>query len=260
MFKKIFIFCLATIAMSVSNAQVGVDETNPQAALHVNSANSGVLIPRVALNSLTDNTTVVNPNGGALAVSTLVYNTGAGGLTEAGFFFWSGISWIPLMQPQVNTGMQFYSWDIANTVQPDINNPRDILNNTTPPLITPNLSGSYNGLLRSVEAFPVTNPSGDNDGFIICFIGTYEVSNGGVFNFELTSNDGSRLYVDDILVVDNWTQGRTVLTGDVNLAPGKHRFEFWYYEFRFGNSFAFRWGANPDGNSGLIRGSEFTVE
>ncbi|WP_203294486.1 hypothetical protein [Luteirhabdus pelagi] len=82
---------------SVMLAQVGIGTTAPEAQLDIQSSNSGLLIPRVALASDTDITTVTNPEGTPLAESTMVYNTGTGGLTEAGFYFWNGASWDKLI-------------------------------------------------------------------------------------------------------------------------------------------------------------------
>ncbi|GAB4448726.1 MAG: hypothetical protein OHK0036_04580 [Bacteroidia bacterium] len=51
----------------------------------------GLLIPRVALTSSTDVTTIPSP-----AKSLLVWNTGSGGLTPAGFYYWDGTQWVQL--------------------------------------------------------------------------------------------------------------------------------------------------------------------
>lgn len=79
-------------------SQVGVNNTAPEGMLDVTSTNNGVLIPRVALTSALDNATVVNPQGGALAISTLVYNTAASGTGAdrviAGFYYWNGSRWV----------------------------------------------------------------------------------------------------------------------------------------------------------------------
>jgi len=79
-----------------SIAQVGIGTNSPEGALDVQSTSEGVLIPRVALNSLTDIITVTNPSGMPLVESTLVYNTGAGGLSTVGFFYWNGMQWTQL--------------------------------------------------------------------------------------------------------------------------------------------------------------------
>jgi hypothetical protein len=81
----------------ISYSQVGVSTTTPQGALDITSSSNGVLIPRVALTSTTDATTVTSPNAASLVISTLVYNTGAAGLTEAGFYYWTGSQWNKLI-------------------------------------------------------------------------------------------------------------------------------------------------------------------
>lgn len=79
-------------------SQVGVNTVNPNAMMDITSTNNGLLIPRVALLSATDNTTVVNPQGGALITSTLVYNTTPSGVSPdqviAGFYYWNGSRWV----------------------------------------------------------------------------------------------------------------------------------------------------------------------
>jgi hypothetical protein len=90
--KIISFFALFIISFHLS-AQVGVGTTTPEGALDIVSPSSGLLIPRVALNSSLDITTVLNPKGANLAEGTLVYNTGAGALTNKGFYFWDGSSW-----------------------------------------------------------------------------------------------------------------------------------------------------------------------
>lgn len=98
--KFLILLFLPIVALS----QVGVNTTTPKAALDVESTNNGVLIPRVQLGSILDNTTIVNPNLGALETSTLVYNIGASGVVPnnvvAGFYYWSNnaipAQWIPI--------------------------------------------------------------------------------------------------------------------------------------------------------------------
>ena len=47
---------------------------------------------------------------------------------------------------------------------------------------------------------------------------------GGKYTFKLTSDDGSWLYIDDILVIDNGgNHAMKSVTGMVNLEPGKHK-------------------------------------
>jgi hypothetical protein len=67
--------------------------------LDVSSATNGVLLPRIALTANNVAAPVVNPQGGALPTSTLIYNTatvaGINGVTP-GYYFWNGALWTPI--------------------------------------------------------------------------------------------------------------------------------------------------------------------
>ena len=91
--KPFFALLIVSIFSLNLQAQIGIGNTSPEAALDIQSSSQGLLIPRVSLTSDTDVTTVVNPKGGALTVSTLVYNTGSGGLSTPGFYYWDGSQW-----------------------------------------------------------------------------------------------------------------------------------------------------------------------
>jgi hypothetical protein len=83
-------------------SQVGVNTTTPNAAFDVNSATQGVLVSRVALTSKTVAAPVVNPQGGALANGTLVFNTATTGTVpnnvSPGFYYWNATTsrWIAI--------------------------------------------------------------------------------------------------------------------------------------------------------------------
>ena len=84
----------------ISNAQVGINTTNPNAAFDIQSDKNGILIPRVKLSDALDITTVINPAGGVLEISTLVYNSNTSGVAPDdvtdGFYYWNGLRWIPI--------------------------------------------------------------------------------------------------------------------------------------------------------------------
>jgi len=68
---------------------IGSNITDPTAALNVEATDKGVLLPRVALTSPTDNVTIPTPTTGLL-----VYNTGASAsFTTVGYMFWDGSQW-----------------------------------------------------------------------------------------------------------------------------------------------------------------------
>jgi hypothetical protein len=93
------IFALAAFLFTVTFAfaqNVAINSTgNPpdnSAMLDIDASNKGLLIPRVALTSATDITTISSP-----ATSLMVYNTGTGGLTPAGYYFWDGSKWVKFL-------------------------------------------------------------------------------------------------------------------------------------------------------------------
>lgn len=87
---KTYITVLLLIATNQFYAQVGIGTTSPHASsmLDITSTNSGLLIPRVALTSATDVTTIPSP-----ITSLLVYNSGFG---PNGFYYWNGSIWVQL--------------------------------------------------------------------------------------------------------------------------------------------------------------------
>lgn len=96
MMKRFYLFALGIAASGTVHAQTKIkDGTASSAALPQSSAilelestNKGFLAPRVTLSSNTDATTISSP-----ATGLLVYNTGTGGLTTAGYMFWNGTEW-----------------------------------------------------------------------------------------------------------------------------------------------------------------------
>lgn len=73
------------VSFATMHAQVGIGTTTPDASsiLELKSTKAGLLLPRVALTSTTDNTTVPNP-----ATSLLVYNTTNSGAITPGYYYW----------------------------------------------------------------------------------------------------------------------------------------------------------------------------
>lgn len=92
-------FCMFFLTI-YSFSQVGIGTTLPKGALEINSSNQGVIIPRVALTSKNVDLPVINPQGGALIESTIVYNTVTAGIAPndvvPGYYYWDGSKWVQL--------------------------------------------------------------------------------------------------------------------------------------------------------------------
>lgn len=242
------------MVIHASSAQVGIGTFDPKddSVLDIQSTTKGLLIPRVSLTNLS----LLSPVTGSVSGSEglLVYNKNT--VTGKGFYFWNGVnSWIP-MAGSNNKGLKYYSYNITPSNPPNLNNINV--------LEVVDKNGVYNGNLQVTNSqFPssVLKPS-NNEGFAIRLVGFYTVKNTGVFNFTTTSDDGSRIYIDGALVLDQWwdSSGNSS-SGSVTLSKGKHKIEFWYYENAGDQSFRFQWGTNPDGLPlGTISANQFSID
>lgn len=257
--KYLSLFTLAILFLQYTTAQVGIGNINPRpgAILDVEDSKGyrGILIPRVDIEDLNTLAPITTTNA---TESLLVYNTNTS--TGKGFYYWNGTnSWIPVGKETSTSGLQFYSYDYG--AEGSSENPPALPNRFNPK--TEDKAGHYIGSLNvSSSNFLGTGlMPNSNDTFIIKLTGYYNAQNTGYFTISSLSDDGVRLYIDDVLIIDVWHDGGNVSgSGTINLAKGKHKFEFWYYENTGGEKFNFTWGSNPDGNSGSLHANDFTVD
>lgn len=89
---KIAIFLLLSSVAFSQGVGIGDSEFTPDesAGLEIQYSDKGLLIPRVALTSTADASTITSP-----ATSLLVYNTGTGGLSPTGFYYNNGTPYAP---------------------------------------------------------------------------------------------------------------------------------------------------------------------
>lgn len=91
--KHIFLTISLVFTCLVAAAQTGIGTPTPNksAQLHVEATDKGVLIPQVALQSLTDNTSITNGNFNSL----LVFNTTSNAIEnlEPGYYYWWDTQW-----------------------------------------------------------------------------------------------------------------------------------------------------------------------
>lgn len=113
----------------------------------------------------------------------------------------------------------------------------------------------YEGTVSSVAGIEKTRlagsgtmaePSIENaaaeDHFSFIFSGVIDIPQTGIYEFAITSDDGSRLTIDGIVTVDNdGSHSAITATGLAALEKGCHSFELRYFEDYEGNSFEWRW-------------------
>lgn len=97
-------------------SQVGIGTTtpDPSSILDIKSANKGILLPSVAVTSLTDNVTVASPANGLI-----IWNNGLGGLTDTGLYYWSNQKWNKISVTgaanAISSGSSGTSWNNSAT-------------------------------------------------------------------------------------------------------------------------------------------------
>ena len=95
----IFIVIVGVNQLNAQNIGINTDGTDPDASalLDIKSTSAGLLIPRVSLQSLDDETTITNP-----ANSLLVFNINANIGLGKGFYYNDGTSGVPVWVPLLN--------------------------------------------------------------------------------------------------------------------------------------------------------------
>ncbi|MFY1638166.1 family 16 glycoside hydrolase [Solwaraspora sp. WMMB335] len=89
---------------------------------------------------------------------------------------------------------------------------------------------------------------GLEDNFVTHALGNLHVAAAGTYAFRLTSDDGSRLYIDDAVVVDHdGLHGATSMDGTVGLTEGYHALRVEYFEAGGGQQLTLSW--QPPGSA-----------
>jgi len=107
--------------------------------------------------------------------------------------------------------------------------------------VLPNFGG-----LTPVETGSVTNislaPRNRNDQFAFRFRGCIEIASAGSHTFYTSSDDGSKLYIGGVQVVDNdGLHGPQERSGTITLSPGLHAFTTTFFEQGGGEQLEARW-------------------
>jgi len=77
--------------------------------------------------------------------------------------------------------------------------------------------------------------------------GEIEVPETGIFRFEIASDDGSRLWIDDELVIDNWGfHGSITKSAEIELTSGRHRIQIDFFQGEGGYELIVLWKPPSD--------------
>ena len=108
--KIIIFFCVISLFSLDLYSQVGIGTTTPHASsvLDIKSSDSGVLIPRIALDSTSDISSISSPE-----ISLLIYNTSSLNDLKPGFYFWNGNKWNRLVDSEIIYGEIYKSHSAA---------------------------------------------------------------------------------------------------------------------------------------------------
>jgi hypothetical protein len=109
------------------------------------------------------------------------------------------------------------------------------------------LTRCENGIDHAWAGTPAAGVSANN--FSARWVGDFTFSR-GVQRFSVTGDDGVRLYVDDVLLIDQWVdQGATTYTANRNLAAGRHRVRVEFYDRSGGAVVRASWRRGSAGNA-----------
>lgn len=115
---------------------------------------------------------------------------------------------------------------------------------------TPNqigITSNPNNAISIAHAIQGTTGNGA-DNFVFAFDGYIQIDVAGNYRFYTSSDDGSRLYINGNLLINNdGAQGTTTESGVVNLGVGKHAIRITYFENGGGNVFVVRYNGPTAG-------------
>ncbi|KKR01165.1 MAG: PA14 domain protein [Candidatus Woesebacteria bacterium GW2011_GWB1_39_12] len=81
-----------------------------------------------------------------------------------------------------------------------------------------------------------------NDTYSIFWAGDLKVASGGTYTFYTVSDDGVKLWINNQLIIDNWTNhAPTTNSASINLIPGENKVKLQYYESSGGAIIRLNW-------------------
>ena len=183
--QLVILLCIACNSMNAQLA-IGTPLPNASAMLDVESDSKGVLIPRVSLESTTDNTTITNGN----VESLLVYNIQTINDVRPGYYYWkNNTSWVRLVVEE----------DI-----PDLETTTTLVDNSDGTMTYTDEDGTANLINTTVV--------GDN---VLIADGTIDIDGDGTADTNVTLQD----VIDNIETIVDAQETLTVLGISTNFGP-----------------------------------------
>lgn len=109
---------------------------------------------------------------------------------------------------------------------------------------------------RLVKEFtvPTVNMGKELTGWVgLVGTGYFEAPSDGVYTFSLMSNDGSMLYVDDTMLIDNdKPHGDKTIVAQKALAKGMHKIRIEFFDMNNGGSLVLKWKSPSDVEFSLL--------
>jgi chitodextrinase len=113
-------------------------------------------------------------------------------------------------------------------------------------------SPEFTGMVPNFTLEPRTQ----HDYFNFQFTGYLNIETEGTYYFQITSNDGSRLFLDGAMIADNDGQHglKTVSSEAIYLTAGPHPIEVQYFDYRYGHNLFVRYKG-----PGIGDGTDFVI-
>jgi hypothetical protein len=97
------------------------------------------------------------------------------------------------------------------------------------------------------------------DNFVMRWRGTVTIAEAGQYTFATDSDDGSMVYIDGQLIVDNdRNHGSQHREGTVDLTVGPHAIKITFFEHGGGATMGAQWSPTPGASLQRLGGSAFT--
>ena len=124
------------------------------------------------------------------------------------------------------------------------------------------VDGQTPNIDKKIDAIDIPDGGfGFKDHFIVEITAEFDAGNGGQYDFRLTSDDGSKLYLDGKEAVDNdGVHAPVAKEGTVRLSQGWHKLKVRFFEHEGGEELKLEWRSSPTSPYKVVDKSVLRVE